>query len=105
LHIFTIKKVSVKFIQDDCALESEDKAVGRRGLLGGIATIKILGAASERGYSLEKMEELFENVTNPANLGTIGFAVSGCSLPVGESGIKLEAGEVELGLGKGRKTF
>lgn len=30
----------MKFIQDDCALESEDKAVGRRGLLGGIATLK-----------------------------------------------------------------
>ena len=32
--------IIVKFIQDDCALESEDKAVGRRGLLGGIATLK-----------------------------------------------------------------
>jgi len=92
-------KVSVHFIQDDCALESEDKAVGRRGLLGGIATIKIMGAASERGYSLDQMQKLFENVTDQTRLGTIGFSVSGCSLPVGESGIKLAPGEVELGLG------
>lgn len=91
--------VSVHFIQDDCALESEDKAVGRRGLLGGITTIKIMAAASERGYSLEEMKLLFETVTHPGNLGTIGFSVSGCSLPTGESGIKLEPGEVELGLG------
>ena len=73
--------------------------MGRRGLLGGIATIKIIGAASERGYSLDQMQKLFENVTDPTRLGTIGFSVSGCSLPVGESGIKLAPGEVELGLG------
>lgn len=91
--------VSVHFIQDDCALESEDKAVGRRGLLGGIATIKMMAAAAERGYSLDEMKKLFDKVTDPSKLGTIGFSVSGCSLPAGESGIKLEPGEVELGLG------
>ena len=58
-----------------------------------------MGAASERGYSLEQMQRLFDQVTDPARLGTIGFSVSGCSLPVGESGIKLAPGDVELGLG------
>ena len=58
-----------------------------------------MGAASERGYSLDQMQKLFENVTDQTRLGTIGFSVSGCSLPVGESGIKLAPGEVELGLG------
>ena len=92
-------KVSVRFIQDDCALESEDKAVGRRGLLGGIATLKVLSAAAEQGKSLTEMEQIFDQVTESSNLGTIGFSTSGCSLPVGKPGILLETGEVELGLG------
>jgi len=92
-------KVSVRFIQDDCALESEDKAVGRRGLLGGIATLKVLSAAAEQGKTLTEMEQIFDQVTESSNLGTIGFSTSGCSLPVGKPGILLETGEVELGLG------
>lgn len=92
-------RVSIRFVADDCALESDNKAVGRRGLLGGIAAIKTLGAASEAGKKLEFMEKLFDLVTEPSTLGTIGFAASGCSLPTGESGINLNPGEVELGLG------
>ena len=92
-------KVSVRFIQDDCALESEDKAVGRRGLLGGIATLKVLSAAAEEGKSLDEMEKIFDEVTATNNLGTIGFSTSGCSLPVGTPGILLKPGEIELGLG------
>ena len=92
-------KVSVRFIQDDCALESEDKAVGRRGLLGGIATLKVLSAAAEEGKSLEEMEHIFDQLTQSDNLGTIGFSTSGCSLPVGTPGILLKTGEIELGLG------
>ena len=92
-------KVSVRFIQDDCALESEDKAVGRRGLLGGIATLKVLSAAAEEGKSLVEMEQIFDQLTQSDNLGTIGFSTSGCSLPVGTPGILLKTGEIELGLG------
>jgi len=91
--------VIVKFIQDDCALESEDKAVGRRGLLGGIATLKVLSAAAEEGKSLLELDQVFDSVTAADNLGTIGFSTSGCSLPVGTPGILLQPGEVELGLG------
>ena len=107
----------MKFIQDDCALESEDKAVGRRGLLGGIATLKgiyhgpnlprykftavqnrkssyferecfclVLSAAAEEGKSLSELDQVFDSVTAPDNLGTIGFSTSGCSLPVGKPG-------------------
>ena len=78
--------VSVKFVQDDCALESEDKAVGRRGLLGGIATLKILSAAAEEGKNLQELDAIFDQITDPENLGTIGFSTSGCSLPVGNTG-------------------
>ena len=65
------------------------KAVGRRGLLGGIAAIKALGAASEAGKKLEFLEKIFDQVTEETTLGTIGFAASGCSLPTGESGINV----------------
>ena len=63
--------------------------MGRRGLLGGIAAIKTLGAAAEAGKDLEYMGKLFEEVTEESRLGTIGFAATGCSLPSGESGINV----------------
>ena len=39
------------------------------------------------------MEQIFDQVTESSNLGTIGFSTSGCSLPVGKPGILLETGE------------
>ena len=80
-------------------MKISEKAVGRRGLLGGIATLKVLSAAAEEGKSLSEMEKVFDRVSAPENLGTIGFSTSGCSLPVGQPGIILEKNEVELGLG------
>ena len=84
-------------VGEDCALESNDKTAGRRGLVGIVNVMKIAGALSEQGKSLEQIVHVASSAA--ANMGTIGVSLSGCSIPGSGSSFELHASEMELGLG------
>jgi len=58
-------------VDDDIAVENSTYTVGRRGIAGTIFVHKILGAAAEKGYDLDKLVELGNKVVK--NLKTMEF--------------------------------
>ncbi|XP_046637973.1 triokinase/FMN cyclase-like [Daphnia pulicaria] len=94
-----MENVRVKMVicDDDCALSSSFKAVGRRGLAGSLFLMKAAGALSERGEMLDSMVHVLEEMKK--SIGTIGASLTSCSVPGGETMFRLEDDEVELGLG------
>ena len=64
---------------DDCALSSPFKAVGRRGLAGSLFLMKAAGALSERGEVLDSMVHVLEEMKQ--SIGTIGASLTSCSVP------------------------
>ena len=66
-------------VDDDCALASPFKAVGRRGLAGSLFIMKAAGALAERGDPLESMINVLEEMKR--SIGTIGASLTSCSVP------------------------
>jgi len=60
-------------VDDDIAVENSTYTVGRRGIAGTIFVHKILGAAAEKGYDLDKLVELGNKVVK--NLKTMGMSL------------------------------
>ena len=89
--------VEMVVVGEDCALESQDKTAGRRGLVGIVNIMKIAGALAEEGKTLEDILLAVEEAST--NMGTIGMSLSGCSIPGSGSSFKLKDNEMELGLG------
>ena len=89
--------VKMVVVGEDCALESNDKTAGRRGLVGIVTLMKIAGALSEEGKSLDEILSASEFAAK--NMGTIGVSLSGCSIPGSGSSFCLSDSEMELGLG------
>lgn len=90
----TVKHVVV---DDDITVAKTDTQ-GRRGVAGTILVHKILGYAAQRGYSLDQISELAEQLV--ANIWTIGLALSGATVPeVGKPGFELADDEIEFGIG------
>ncbi|MGL4687871.1 MAG: dihydroxyacetone kinase subunit DhaK, partial [Fusobacteriaceae bacterium] len=72
--------------------------VGRRGIAGTVFVHKILGAAAEKGYSLDELEKLGKKVVG--NLKTMGISLEPCTnLTTGIKSFDLAEDEVEIGLG------
>ena len=91
-------KVGKVIVDDDIAVENSTYTVGRRGIAGTIFVHKILGAAAEQGYSLEKLEELGKEVVN--NIKTMGMSLKSCTVFTTEkNSFDLPEDEVEIGLG------
>ena len=87
-------------VGEDCALQSQDRTAGRRGLAGCILAIKIAGALAEKGMDLKTIVNTLENKVFPPNLGTIGLSLTPCTLPGRtEASFNLGADEMVLGLG------
>ena len=86
-------------VADDTALTSADRTAGRRGLCGGKLVLKIAGAMSEQGKSLDEILELLNTKVAP-NLGTINLSLGPCTVP-GRTSASFSLGddEMELGLG------
>jgi len=86
-------------VADDTALTTADKTAGRRGLSGVQLVLKIAGAMSEQGKSIDEILEVLNTKVGP-NLGTIGLSLGPCILP-GRTTASFELGadEMELGLG------
>lgn len=90
--------VEVVTVADDVALRAHAEKHQRRGIAGTVLIHKIAGAAAARGASLEVVAATAREAA--ANLGTMGVALDGCTLPgVAQSSFTLADDEIELGLG------
>lgn len=85
-------------VDDDIAVENSTYTVGRRGIAGTVLVHKILGAAAEKGYDLDKLVELGNKVIK--NLKTMGMSLKPCTVfTTGKESFSLADDEVEIGLG------
>ncbi len=85
-------------VADDVASAPKAEASKRRGIAGDIIVFKCVGAAAERGLSLDEVER----VARKANERTrsMGVALSACEVPgAGRPTFELPDGEMEIGMG------
>lgn len=91
-------KVAYVVVDDDIAVEDSTYTQGRRGVAGTILVHKLLGAAADKGASLDEIESLAKQIVQ--NIKTIGLALSGATVPeVGKPGFELAPDEIEYGVG------
>jgi phosphoenolpyruvate---glycerone phosphotransferase subunit DhaK len=91
-------EVRTVVINDDVAVKDSTWTVGRRGVAGNFFVIKAVGAAAERGRSLEELESLGNRVV--AVTRTMGMALTGCTPPAkGTPIFTLADDEMEMGIG------
>ncbi|WP_250475737.1 dihydroxyacetone kinase family protein [Caballeronia sp. GAFFF1] len=90
--------VEVVVVADDVALRDETARDRRRGIAGTVLVHKVTGAAAARGMTLDEVASVARLAA--ANLGTMGVALDGCTIPgADKSGFTLGDDEIELGLG------
>jgi dihydroxyacetone kinase len=85
-------------VSDDVASAPRAEAERRRGIAGDIIVFKCVGAAAERGDSLDEVER----IARLANAATrsMGVALAPCEVPgSGHPTFELAADEMEIGLG------
>lgn len=90
-------KVETVIVGDDCALPPPRGIAGRRGLAGTILVHKVAGAAAVAGLSLADVAA--EAKCASEMVGTMGVALSVCTLPGQVTSDRLGPGKMELGLG------
>ncbi|KAL1554023.1 putative 3,4-dihydroxy-2-butanone kinase [Salvia divinorum] len=90
-------RVEMVIVGDDCALPPPRGIAGRRGLAGTILVHKIAGAAAVSGLSLEEVAAEAKRASDM--VGTMGVALSVCTLPGQVTPDRLGPGKMELGLG------
>ncbi|KAL9669996.1 hypothetical protein QQ045_007546 [Rhodiola kirilowii] len=90
-------KVEMVIVGDDCALPPPRGVAGRRGLAGTILVHKIAGAAAAAGLSLPDVAVEAKHASEM--VGTMGVALSVCTLPGQVTPDRLGPGKMELGLG------
>lgn len=84
-------------VADDCALPRDKGITGRRGVAGTVFVHKVVGAAAEAGLSLP--EVVAEARAAAASVGTMGVALTTCTLPGTKPSDRLADGLIEVGLG------
>src|SRR5512135_2633275 len=72
-------EVQIVVVNDDVAVKDSLYTVGRRGVAGNWFVIKAVGAAAERGASLDDLVDLGNRVNSVAR--TMGMALTGCTPP------------------------
>lgn len=90
-------KIDMVIVGDDCALPPSQGIAGRRGIAGTILVHKVAGAAAAAGLSLAAVAEEAKHASEV--LGTMGVALSTCTLPGRMSSDRMGHGKMELGLG------
>ncbi|GJU31247.1 putative 3,4-dihydroxy-2-butanone kinase isoform X1 [Tanacetum coccineum] len=90
-------KVEMVIVGDDCALPPPRGIAGRRGLAGTILVHKIAGAAAASGLPLSDVAAEARHACEI--VGTMGVALSVCTLPGQPKSDRLGPGKMELGLG------
>ncbi|MEM5318123.1 dihydroxyacetone kinase family protein [Paraburkholderia sp. JHI869] len=90
--------VELVIVADDVSLRGHTERSQRRGIAGTVLVHKIAGAAAARGDALGLVAAIARSVAE--NLGTMGVALDGCTLPGAEkAGFRLADDEIELGMG------
>lgn len=85
-------------IDDDVAVIDSLYTTGRRGVAGTVLVEKLVGAAAEKGYTLEQCEALGRRINN--NCRSINVALNACVVPAaGKPSFELADNEVEFGVG------
>ncbi|KAG5181145.1 Dihydroxyacetone/glycerone kinase [Tribonema minus] len=97
-------KVAMLIVGDDCALPRDKGITGRRGIAGTILVQKVACAAAEAGMALDEASTwqcsvLAEATQAAENVGTMGVALTVCSLPGQPANARLDAATIEVGLG------
>ncbi|UGA57683.1 dihydroxyacetone kinase subunit DhaK [Vibrio sp. VB16] len=97
LHADNVAVGSV-IIDDDVAVKDSLYTAGRRGVGATVLIEKMVGAAVEKGYSLDECEKLAVRINN--NARSFGVALSACVVPAaGKPSFVLDDNEVEFGVG------
>ena len=90
--------VEIVTVADDVSLRAQSQRNQRRGIAGTVLVHKIAGATAARGASLAQVAAAAREAC--VNLGTMGVALDGCTLPgADKAGFSLADDEIELGLG------
>jgi dihydroxyacetone kinase-like protein len=85
-------------IDDDVAVKDSLYTAGRRGVGTTVLAEKIVGAAAEKGYSLQELGDLCRKVN--INGRSMGMALTSCTVPqAGEPTFELAEDEMEIGIG------
>lgn len=91
-------EIKTVLVNDDVAVKDSTWTVGRRGVAGNFFVIKAVGAAAEKGASLDELVSLGEHVVSVTR--TMGMALTGCTPPAkGEPIFTLAEDEMEMGVG------
>lgn len=90
--------VETVIVADDVSLRGRVERGQRRGIAGTVLIHKLAGAAAARGLSLARVATIARDAA--ADLGTMGVALDGCTIPgADKAGFSLADHEIELGLG------
>lgn len=89
--------VSTAFVTDDIASAPIGRETERRGVAGVLLVLKIVGAASEKGYSLKEISTLAEKANRATR--TLSMALTPCSLPGSPPNFSINENEYEFGMG------
>lgn len=91
-------KVDYVKVDDDIAVQDSLYTVGRRGVAGTVLVHKIAGAAAQKGMELAEVKAAAENAI--ANVRSIGFAFTSCTVPAkGTPTFEIAEDEMEYGVG------
>ena len=89
---------STVIVDDDVAMPESARSAGRRGVAGTVIVEKIVGAAAERGGSLDALTALGRDVNRRTK--SIGVALTSCTMPAtGKPTFVLDDDEMEMGVG------
>jgi len=91
-------RVETVFVDDDVSVKDSLYTVGRRGVAGNFFVIKAVGAAAEKGASLDDLVKLANRVNGVTR--TMGMALTSCTPPAkGSPLFELGPDEIEMGIG------
>ena len=91
-------QVEMVVVSDDVAVENSLYTAGRRGVGTTVLMEKIVGAAAEARWPLEKIVALAERVRD--NGRSMGMALTSCTVPhAGKPTFNLPEDEMEIGIG------
>lgn len=91
-------KIATVLVDDDVAVKDSLYTAGRRGVANTVLIEKLLGAAAERGDSLDELVKLGHHINN--NGFSIGIALEACTVPAaGKPSFTLPENEMEFGVG------
>lgn len=91
-------KVQTVLVDDDVAVKDSLYTAGRRGVGTTVIMEKIVGAAAEAGYDLDRCAELARKVNRCGR--SMGIALTSCIVPAaGKPTFDLGETEIEIGIG------